>query len=63
MRQQCGTANPGTSRLKAAQPRLRGLAGKVAMPGYAAMLAWLRRTGWGCGSRRQTLSGAHFRRS
>ena len=40
MRQQGGTVNPGTSKLKVAQPRLRGLAGEVAVPGYAAMLAW-----------------------
>ena len=63
MRQQGGTVNPRNSKLKVAQPGLRGLAGEVAVPGYAAMLAWLRRTGSGCGPRRQTLSGPHFRRS
>ncbi len=35
--QQGGTVNLGTSKLKVARPRLRGPAGEVALPGYAAL--------------------------
>ena len=35
--QQGGTVNLGTSKLKVARPRLRGPAGEVAVPGYAAL--------------------------
>ena len=35
--QQGGRVNLGTSKLKVTRPRLRGLAGEVAVPGYAAL--------------------------